>query len=169
MKVTKAHYDELEKRLKEQHPVRDLPEYNAAQHDVRSIKLDVLGLVFPAIASSPRHPDNNEDQVDDGGHLAPRNEDGSEINSLFPFTLSFLDLSTLELKYAPSRLPSPLFLRREYDHISALIEQRPRSRDGSVIVSGQPGTGGVLQLPPYLTGSNQLADIKARPRICTLG
>ena len=144
MVVTKAHYDELEKRLREQHPDRYLPEYDGAQHDVLSIKLDVLRLVFPANAFSPRHPDNNEDQVDDGDHLAARNEDGSEISSLFPFALNFLDLSTLCLKDAPDRLPYPLFLREEYDHLSALIEKRPRSRNGSVIVSGQPGTGEVL-------------------------
>jgi hypothetical protein len=157
--VTKAHYDELENRLKAQHPDRDLPGYDGGQHDVRSIKLDVLRLDFPAL---PQHPDNNEDQVDDD--LEAGNEDVSDVNSLFPFTLNFLDLSTLKLKDMPQRLPYPLYVRKEYEAISALIEDWT----GSVLVSGQPGTGEVLQLPPYLTGSNQLADIKARPRICTL-
>jgi len=71
-------------------------------------------------------------------------------------------LSTLRLHNAPGRLLIHFSFFREYDHISALIENRPRSKDGSVIVSGQPGTGEVLQLPPYLTGSNQLADIKGK-------
>ena len=161
VKVTKAHYDELERRLKEKHPDRYLPGYDGARHDVRSIKFDVLGLVFP---------DNNEDHVDDGDHLAASNEDGSETNSLFPFTLRFLDLSTLCLEVVPERLPSPLCIRGEYDFISALIGEGPQSKHGSVVVSGQPGTGEVLhwQLPPYLTASNQLADVKARPHICTL-
>ena len=157
--VTKAHYDVLENRLKAKHPDRDLPGYDGARHDVRSIKLDVLRLDFPA---SPQHPDDNEDQVDDD--LEAGNEDVSDTNSLFPFTLNFLDLSTLGPKDMPQRLPYPLYVREEYEDLSVLI----KDWTGSVLVSGQPGTGGVLQLPPYLTGSNQLADIKARPRICTL-
>jgi hypothetical protein len=157
--VTKADYDELEKRLKQQHPDRDLPEYDGALHDVRSIKRDVLHLATPA--------DDNKDQ---GGDLAARNEDGFETNSLFPFKLRFLDLSTLRFNVVPERLPSPLFIRDEYDEITKRIEgdSIPKNKLGSVVISGQPGTGEVLQLPPYLAGSNQLANIKARPRICTL-
>ena len=160
--VTKAHYDELENRLKAQHPDRDLPDYDGARHDVRSIKLDILRMDFPA---SPQHPDNNEDQVDDSADgLEAGNEDVFDTNSLFPFTLNFLDLSTLDLKDMPKRLPYPLYVRKEYEAISVLIKKWA----SSVLVSGQPGTGEVLQLSPYLTASNQLADIKARPRICTL-
>ena len=44
----------------------------------------------------------------------------------------------------PTRLPLPLFLRQEYDHISALIETRPRNGQGSVVITGQPGTGEAL-------------------------
>ena len=62
---------------------------------------------------------------------------------IFPFTLRFLDLSGLSLKKVPKRLPSPLFLRQEYDDITALIENGPQTKD-SVVVSGQPGTGEVL-------------------------
>lgn len=92
---------------------------------------------------SPRHPDNKEDRVDDDDDMEGSNEDDSEINSLFPFTLSYLDLSTLELKDMSHRFPSPLFLRQEYDHISELINKMPRSNKGSVIITGQPGTGEV--------------------------
>ena len=137
MKVTKAHYAELQKRLKEQNPDRDLPEYDGGRHDVQSIKLDLLRSITP---------DNNEDRVDDDDDSeARKEEDGFEINSFFPFTLTFLDLSTLGLKEEVSkRLPLPLFLREEYDYISTLIRKRPQGDQGSVIVSGQPGTGEVL-------------------------
>ena len=172
MEVTQAHYAELQRRLQEEHPDRDSPEYDGFNHDVQSIKLDVLGLTFSAEALSPRHPNNNEDRAgDDEGPGASNeglgasnegpeasNEDGSgfdgdglgagivddsDINSFFPFTLRFMDLSTLDLKEeVPEHVPLPLFFRREYDDISALIEKQPKN--GSVIVSGQPGMGEVL-------------------------
>jgi hypothetical protein len=161
--VTKAHYDELQRRLKAQHPDRDLPGYDGAAHDVRSIKLGVLRFDSSAL---PQPPNNNEDQVDRG--LEEGNEGVSDTNSLFPFSLNLLDLSTLDLKHMPQRLPYPLYVRNEYDDISKLIEGDYVNKHRSALISGQPGTGEVLQLPPYLTGSNQFADIKARPRICTL-
>jgi len=135
VEITQAHYAELQKRLKERHSDRDLPEYDGGKHNVRRVKLDFLRSITPL---SPRHPVNNEDRVDDDNGPAS-NEDGSEMNSFFPTTLSFLDLSILDLKEkVPDRLPLPLFLRQEYDHISALIKEY------SVIVTGQPGTGRVL-------------------------
>ena len=142
VKVTQAHYAELQKRLKERHQDRDLPEYDAKKHNVQSVKLEFLRSITPL--SSP-HPDNNEDRVDDDDDPEASNEDGSEFNSFFPFTLSFLDLSTLDLREeVPDRLPLPLFLREEYDHISKLLEKEPRNSCGSTIISGQPGTGEVL-------------------------
>jgi hypothetical protein len=167
VKVTRAHYDELEKRLNEQHPYRNLPDYNGAKNDVQSIKLDVLRSTFP---EQLRHPDSNEDRVhddddpeaiDEGGsemHVDDPeaiDEDGSPIKTIPSFTLNFLDLSSLNLKEEPPKgLPLTIFLRREYDHISALIEKRPRNGQGSVVVSGPPGTGELLV--SCLTGSNQL-------------
>jgi len=166
VEVTQAHYIELEKRLKEQLPDRDLPEYDGQKHNVQSVKLDVLAKTF-----SPRHPDNNENRADfdidpeappsnedgyemdsdesemdsDVDDLEASNEDGSAGDSLFPFTLSFLDFSTLGLKESmPNRFPLLLLIRQEYDHISTLIKTLPQNSQGSVIISGQPGTGEVL-------------------------
>jgi len=52
------------------------------------------------------------------------NEDGSETSSFFPFILSFLGLSTLDLKEKVwGRLLCHFFLRQEYDLISALIKK----------------------------------------------
>jgi hypothetical protein len=134
--VTENLYEEMERRLNAQHPDRHNREYDGGRNDVWSIKLDVLREAFP---------DNNVDQAHDGDDL---NEDGSETDSLFPFTFSFLDLSTLGLNFIPEHIPSPLFIRREYDYISGLIGKRLPGNQGSVIVSGQPGTGEVLHLPP---------------------
>ena len=68
-----------------------------------------------------------------------------EIKTPFPSTLSFLDLSILELREnVTDRLPSLLLLRQEYDYISELINKQPQDSSCSVIVSGQPGTGELL-------------------------
>ncbi|KAH9997437.1 hypothetical protein BJV74DRAFT_883436 [Russula compacta] len=144
--LTYAHYLDLQNRLKLQHSDRDSPDYNASKHNVLSDKLDFLRSIHPADALSPRHPDNNDDRVgdddDDDHNSGTSNEDDREIKSLFPFTFSFLDLSVLELENkVTSSLPSLLLLRQEYDYISELIDERPRNNGGSVIVSGQPGTG----------------------------
>ena len=144
VEVTRAHYDALQDRLNRKYPDRDFEHHNDRCYDVLSDKLDILKLTTPAEALSPRHPDNNEDRVDDDDDMEASNEDDSEINSFFPFNLSYLDLSTLELKNKSHRIPLPLFIRHEYDHISKLINKRPRNGTGSVIISGQPGTGEVI-------------------------
>ncbi|KAH9978410.1 hypothetical protein BJV74DRAFT_888255 [Russula compacta] len=142
VELTYAHYLDLQNRLKLQHSDRDSPDYDARNHDVLRDKLDFLRSIRPAEALSPRHPDNNDDRVggdDDDDDNSGINE---EIKSLFPFTLSYLDVSYLDLKNkVTSRLPLPLLLRQEYDYISKLIDKNPRDNSGSVIVSGQPGTG----------------------------
>lgn len=96
------------------------------------------------IGDDDLEPGNESDPEFDYDHLEASNEDGG-INSLFPFTLRFLDLSLLDLKKrVTTRLPLPLFIRQEYDDISVLIKEQPRCQEGSVIVSGQPGMGEFL-------------------------
>jgi hypothetical protein len=136
VEVTQAHYAELQKRLNGQYSDRNLPEYEGKYHNVLSVKLDVLRLILP------ENEDTSEFGVDGPGPEA-RNEGGSGINSLFPFTLKFLDLTTLALKNVPPRLPSPLFLRQDYNDISVLIWDKPEDTQ-SVIISGQSGMGEVL-------------------------
>jgi hypothetical protein len=130
VEVTRAHYDALQDCLNQKYPDRDTEEYDGSSHNVLSDKLDILKR-WPTAAEA----DNHEDRVDD---------EDSEINSSFPFTLRYLDLSTLRLKNVPDRFPLALFVRQEYDHISTLISGGPRNNDGLVMVSGQPGTGEVL-------------------------
>ncbi len=128
VKVTRAHYDELQVTLDRKYPGRNDPEYDGRSHKVLSDKLEHLNLIA-------------------GGHVFPprdRVDDESEIDSFFPFTLTYLDFSILELENKSERCPLPLFIRQEYNHLSKLIDKEPQSGAGSVIVSGQPGTGEVV-------------------------
>jgi hypothetical protein len=150
VEVTAAHYDALQKRLKEQHPDRDSTNYNAGLDDVLSIKLDILNQTIPASTPSPivqrAHSGNEQILVQDDEDLEESDgNDDTEFRSFLPATLKFLDLSSLKLKdEEPPRLPLPLFLREEYDLISRLLKEMPEHSGGSAIVSGQPGTGEVL-------------------------
>ena len=135
--VTRADYDALQNRLKEKYSDRDSPDYDGNKPDVLRVKLNFLLSLTQAEALSPRDPDDN-------GDPEAREEDDTVLDSLFPSLLSFLDLSTLNLKEKkPPRLPLPLLLRKEYEDISDLliIKTYPQNNGGSVIVSGQPGTG----------------------------
>jgi hypothetical protein len=174
-KVTRAHYDALQAKLNQKYADRDSAQYDSTNHLVVKDKLDILASTFSPEAL---HPDKDEDQVvdiDDPEAI----EDDSEIDSnpddeedqvvhvddpeategyfkidaLFPSTFRYLDLSSLGLKESTSRFPLPLLLREEYDHITKLIDEGPEGASGSVIVSGQPGTGEILVFP-CLAGSN---------------
>jgi hypothetical protein len=113
--------------------------------NVRSVKLDVLRSIQGEVGDY----DDPEASHEDGSNMdvdgrETNNEWGSGASSPFRFTLRFLDLTALNLKNVPPHLPSPLFLRQEYDDISALIGRQPQNKHSLVIVSGQPGTGEVL-------------------------
>ena len=129
VEVTRAHYHALQNNLNKKYPGRDSETYDGLGHDVLSDKLRIL--------AAPVH--NNLDRVDDAD-----NSDDDEINSLFPFTLKYLDLSTLQLENESNRFPPIIFLREDYYHISELIKKRPLNGLGSVVLSGQHGTGEVL-------------------------
>jgi hypothetical protein len=134
VEVTQAHYAALQERLKELHSDRGSPGYDGNKPDVLNVKLNFLRLLPPA---------------DD--RMEASSEGDPEIKPLFPSILSFLDLSTLELKEEmPDRLPLPVLLRQEYKDISKLIEEsHPQNGGGSVIISGQPGMGGFLASLSY--------------------
>jgi hypothetical protein len=162
VEVTREHYDALQTRLFQKYPDRDSAQYNGKVHIVVDDKLDII-----RPTAEPLHPDNDVDQVD-GVDDPEAIEDDFELDSLFPSTLRYLDLSTLNLKEKSPRFPWTLFLRREYDHITRLIDEGPDNSLNSVIISGQPGTGEVI-VSPVLHDLIDLADIKARPSISTLG
>ena len=148
--VTQSHYDALQESLKELHPDRDSPRYDGKKSDVQRAKLDILQLFTPAETLSPPLPDDNHDRGDDedgdgDGDGDDEDEDVRELQSLFPSSLRLLDLSPLGLKQKLThRFPLPLYLRQEYKLLSELIEKQPQNSGGSVIVSGQPGTGEFL-------------------------
>ena len=144
-----------------------MPGYDGSKFGVQRVKLDILQFFTPAETLSPRLPDNNHDRGDedvrdrgdddhddedvrdrgddegeDEDEDADEDEDVREIQSLFPSSLRFLDLSTLGLKQKLTpRFPLPLYIRQEYEVISELINKQPQNSAGSVMVSGQPGTG----------------------------
>jgi hypothetical protein len=135
LEVTQASFCALEERLEELYPDRGSPNYNGKKNDIQSLKLAFLREIPQPQASSP--------QVDDDHDPEANNEDDSEIHSFFPFTLRYLDLSTLKLQNIPSRFPLAILLRGEYDIISNLINEEPKDGRGCVAVSGQPGIGEV--------------------------
>lgn len=144
VEVTAAHYDALQKRLREQHPDRNLPNYNASRNKVLSIKLEILNQTIPASVQRA-HSCNEQILVQNDEDLEESDgNDDTEFTSFLPATFKFLDLSSLELQDVPTRLPLPLFIREEYSLISQLLQELPESSNGSAIVSGQPGTGEVL-------------------------
>jgi len=141
-----------------------LPGYDGSKFGVQRVKLDILQFFTPTETLSPRLPDDNHDRRDedvpdrrdddhDDDDVCDRrddededeDEDVREIQSLFPSPLRYLDLSTLGLKQKLTpRFPLPLYIRQEYKVISELINKQPQNSAGSVMVSGQPGTGEFL-------------------------
>jgi hypothetical protein len=142
VQVTRADYDVLQLRLKQLHSDRDSPGYDANKPDVPNVKLNFLLSLTRAQASSSRHPDENDNRVD---YSETRLEDDVVLESLFPSLLSFLDMSTLDVKACPpTGLCFPLLLRKDYEDITDVIKKRPQNSGGSVILSGQPGMGEFL-------------------------
>jgi hypothetical protein len=150
VEITRAHYAELQERLKELHPDRDSPNYDGTKLDVLNVKLDFLRSLTPGL--SPRQSDGNDDRVDDDDGSEAGNGDDPEIKSLFPSSLSFLDILALKLKNnVPGLLlPLPLLYRQDYKDVPEIIEGRPQTSGGSVIVSGQPGTGESFVFPSHM-------------------
>ena len=133
VEITTAHYKELEKRLTKLHPNRHSETYEA--QDVLSVKLEVLRSFKPPSnggathAIHATHPDIEAE--------GESNEVDDELDSLFPFTVEFLDLSSLKLRPRLLRMPQPFLVRQEYKFLTKRLPNR------SVILSGQPGTGGM--------------------------
>ena len=131
--VVRFPYTALQRCLKELHSDCDLLDYNGtvADSNVLCVKLNFL-------QSLPQHPDDNDDQVDNGTNGLASNKDDPKI---FPCIINYLDLSTLELKEEVlDRLTLPLLLCQEYKDILELIKKTGTF----VIISGQPGIGEFL-------------------------
>ncbi len=92
MEVTRAHYDALEDSLDQKYKNRGDKQYDARRSKVLGKKLAILKTTMLTTAIEAVSPRNSEDlmDVDDG-----KGDDPEAINSLFPSTLSFLDLSSV--------------------------------------------------------------------------
>ena len=133
LRCATAHYKELEERLTKLYPNRHSETYEA--QDVLSIKLEVLrSFKTPSNggATHVTHPDAESYEAE-----GESNEVDNELYSLFPFTVEFLDLSSLKLETPLLRMPQPLLIRQEYKFLTERLPDRP------AILSGQPGTGGI--------------------------
>ena len=132
MKVTRATYDTLQNRLNGKYSER-IKGYKKEWRYVLSDKLDVLNNAVTV----------NDDEMEPGN--GSESESDCEINSYLPFTLRYLDLTFLDMSNRSNRFPLPLLYRQEYDDILKIIKNKNHNAGrGSVIISGQPGTGEIL-------------------------
>ena len=159
VEITAAHYYELQERLGKLYPDRHTRDYHAGSEGVLSTKLELLRNFKPPLVAPARelaaHTDNEraenneeeENNDDDKGNNDDDegNNDDDDPCSLFPVTLKYLDLSYLELENTTLRMPLAFLIRNEYEILSELVD-----RQGSAIISGQPGTGRIPVFPLML-------------------
>ena len=141
--LTLADYNKLQESMTKLYPNREDNDY---LDGVLAAKLAVLQSKnnHSVADHGPEHivPPTHHDHDDD--HTGGDNEVDEEIRSLFPFSLQYLDLSSLNLQFRPWHLPLPLLVRQEYDFLTRLLDDLPKGRSGSAIITGQPGIGGTL-------------------------
>jgi hypothetical protein len=150
LEITAVHYVELQKRLGNLYPNRNSENYRNG--DVLSIKLNILQSFVPSQEALIQfaYPGSDDEQIQ-----VEKDEDkednygmDDELRAFFPATVTYLDLSSLKLKKPPLRLPVPLLIRQEYIIITNMLNELPEGNAGSVIISGQPGTGEALLFFP---------------------
>jgi len=122
VEVTEAHYTDLQRSLNGLHK----------RTAIDLVKLNILHSLREAVPSL-------QDEVESDVSEARDN------HKLFPSVFKYLDLAPLGLKAeVTSRFPLPLLIREDYEDMTKLIDKEPQDNSGSVIVSGQPGTGEFL-------------------------
>ena len=142
VEITAAHYDELQERLDKLYPDRHTREYHAGSEGVLSTKLELLRNFKPPLVAPPPELSTRADNEQAENNEEEENNDSDDLRSLFPVTLEYLDLSCLELENMTLRMPLVFLIRNEYKILSELVD-----RQGSAIISGQPGTG---RIPVFL-------------------
>ncbi|KAF8259787.1 hypothetical protein EI94DRAFT_1690300 [Lactarius quietus] len=119
VEVTEAHYTDLQRSLNGLHK----------RTAIDLVKLNILHSLREAV---PSLQDKVESDV----------SEARDNHKLFPSVFKYLDLAPLGLKAeVTSRFPLPLLIREDYEDMTKLIDKEPQDNSGSVIVSGQPGTG----------------------------
>jgi hypothetical protein len=155
--LTRADYDKLQDSLTDLYPNREEKYYRAGIDGVLAAKLAVLRSSNnhdhgPDPIAQPSNDDDDETEGDDENKTEGDgrdktegdDEDDEELHSLFPFSLEFLDLSSLNLQSPPPRMPLPLLIREEYHVLSRMLDELPAHGGGSAIITGQPGIGEIL-------------------------
>jgi hypothetical protein len=138
VRLTLADCNKLQDSMAKLYPNREEKDYRAGTDGVLAAKLAVL-------QSTDNHsvtdhgPTGHDDDQTEG-----EDEIDEELCSLFPFTLEYLDLSSLHLQSLPPRMPLPLLIREEYHFLSRMLSHLPQDGRGSTIITGQPGIGGIL-------------------------
>jgi hypothetical protein len=76
----------------------------------------------------------NEKYIDEDADVLSRKP------ALFPCTIRYMDLTCLELQYF-DRVPQVLLIRDEWDAVVDIFNKRKTGRQGSAVLTGQPGIG----------------------------
>jgi hypothetical protein len=158
VEITAAHYVELRNRLENLYTNRNSKDYR--NNNVLSIKLNVLQSFTPPpeLLIQVAHPGNDEDKLDIYGMS------DDELCAFFPAKNTYMSLSNLKLKKPSARIPLPLLIRQEYCIIPDLLNTLPERNAGSMVISGQPGTGEtpLLSFFPFLESDQVRGCYKAR-------
>ena len=135
-----AHYNELQERLDKLCPNRHTQGYIAASKSVLSTKLDVLRNFQPPLAApAPELPAQADNEQAENNEEEENNDD-DKLHSIFPVTITYLDISCLQLEDMTLRMPPVFLIRDEYRILDDIVDRL----QGSGIISGQPGTGNIL-------------------------
>jgi hypothetical protein len=139
LQITAAHYVELQKRLTSLYPNRTSEDYQ--NYDVLSTKLNILRsfVTPPEDLTDNAHPDSDDEE--NGKDEENNYGMDDELRAFFPTTITYMDLSSLELQYPTLRIPNPLLIRQEYHIITRMLNEQPEGYAGSTVLSGQPGIG----------------------------
>jgi hypothetical protein len=157
--ITVEDYHALQQDLSKLYPDRDTANY--ISNNVLSTKLQFLQSRESTTSSLSRQPPHSHTELGETDDVGQSEDIDAELSSFLPATVEFLDLTPLQLLHPPPRLPLPLFRRHEYEIISEIITERGSGSGGSVLISGQPGTGEIHVLW-YLFKSNRARNSKER-------
>ena len=161
--LTEHHFKELQDLLDKDNPGRTSDLYVAK--DVLARKADFLRekskpleidfgdglvprLVFDATQSPSSGVVDNDDVADDDNDAVADDDDGSHTNHLskeakaiFPYTIRYVDLTTLDLKNLS--VPLLMLFRNEWGTMIDIFNKRTHLKGirGSAIFTGQPGIG----------------------------
>ena len=163
-KLSKTDFIELQHQLQELNPDRNSESYVAK--DVLSTKSTFLRSRSTALpntiighhkklvpqliidASQPPYSDIADEDADHAEDLDGMEIDldphlthlSNEASMIFPCTICYVDLTTLNMKKKPG-MPQLMLFRKEWGTMIDVFNQRQKGILGSAIITGQPGIG----------------------------